>query len=677
MKAIRILALALAMVMCAALALTSCDKLTKKDIEADPTGQVAASSNDTAESVVRNVSPFEPLIAAIEGKGSMTAVLENEELGGRIDLTVSHDRETKHGAASLALKGEGVDLAIDLNADENGIALSVPALAEKTYGLDFTTIREDLKDSALLKLMGVDYDEIKDDLDEIFRMIDAMKANETPTDTKALEDAAKELCSKLKARLNKCVAGVEKKNVTLGGEDLKAFEVAYKLDANDLIDLLTIVRDNGKALFTEAAKLEQSLVSKFDPESALDFDSVDIEESFEEFMESIDDTVEELSESGKAVNVDLAFFLNPQSAEIMGAKASITYPNESNSDKEDFSLDLGRDPKNSPKAALSWKYVSFFNDAENSTVLNVTVDRVDNDAAFERTVNVEQETKADGYEWGGSTVLSFKNDRAAKTYTLTVDRTNKDVDTDPEYGYEDNSDYHIAVSGKMEYTATELYFTVDKAAESSHSNLDDDFEEEREIGLAVTVKAGVDVPALPEFTNVMKMSNEELLDLAAELTSNQDKLAGLKAIAESFREAPYSYDGEDPDDGFDWIDVNVGDIDPEKLIDFDPEYDYDGDGKVGTDEDRGLFEILESYYKHDSWEIVDGEDNDVYSVFDEDFDYDLDGKTGTDADREEWEANWNIFARDFDDSFDYDHDGIADSDDLDYYNMIRSMISGD
>ena len=80
MKRYRAFALLLALILCALLALSSCSKLSKKDIEKDVAGQIAESARASGDGVGASFSILDPIKAA-RSKGTVTVALANEKLG--------------------------------------------------------------------------------------------------------------------------------------------------------------------------------------------------------------------------------------------------------------------------------------------------------------------------------------------------------------------------------------------------------------------------------------------------------------------------------------------------------------------------------------------------------------------------------------------------------------------
>ena len=132
-----------AVLLCMAILMTSCDALSVKKVEEDPTEQLMSSTSSTATNVVNSISPLDPVKAALK-KGLFEISYSNDEIGN-ISNRFYIDAEAKKAAdiASVELMGEKIDLGI-YGADSK-LAVSSSLLGDSAYGFDFTTLAEDAR----------------------------------------------------------------------------------------------------------------------------------------------------------------------------------------------------------------------------------------------------------------------------------------------------------------------------------------------------------------------------------------------------------------------------------------------------------------------------------------------------------------------------------------------------
>ena len=148
-----------AVLLCMAILMTSCDALSVKKVEEDPTEQLMSSTSSTATNVVNSISPLDPVKAALK-KGLFEISYSNDEIGN-ISNRFYIDAEAKKAAdiASVELMGEKIDLGI-YGADSK-LAVSSSLLGDSAYGFDFTTLAEDAKNSEFWALVGTTYSELR------------------------------------------------------------------------------------------------------------------------------------------------------------------------------------------------------------------------------------------------------------------------------------------------------------------------------------------------------------------------------------------------------------------------------------------------------------------------------------------------------------------------------------
>lgn len=668
MKRIRISALMLALALCFSLVLASCDKLKQKDLEKDPVGQIESAVRTTSEGLSERVDLFDVLRSARE-KGVVSFKLDNGELGIAAEGKSAYDSGSKRFSGQFSLSANGDNVSLDAFADDTRVAVSSPELFEGVYGIDISTLENDLRESGILKAFRLDEDGI---LGAISRMTEALNADGDSD----LAETFEKTVSDVKARLDGAEHTVEKKDVTVCGETLKAYEVAIRLTKTDLADIFDIIKKDTEPFENVFEKLTAFMPSTEDGS----FDAEGLKDAF-------DEAIDTLKKDDNEANADLTFILGPENAELLAVRFEGGSKIGGDSSEFEFSLDLGAEPAKSDKAIGAAKFITVTDGVENRRDVSFTLDRADSEKGFSRKLTVKTTEQIDGVTDGFDYVIDFGYDKETKTYECTLGSVFR-YDADGTSG-ETRSD--VSFGGPLEYTDTSLSFGVKnvKVTEDSASLF-----ETEDLGLSVSVAPYEEVGAMPEYTNIAALGFEGVMDLYIEIQNNSSKLTGIAdKLGELFGTSPDAFDGpaqeryepEDILDVYDEYDEKYdynfdGKVDDDDRTawdegyrpygeEYDPDYDYDYDGKNNTDADREEYDLAR---KMITGEYVSEEFLLYYAEFNEEYDYDGDGETGTDADRADYEAYYKPYADEFDPERDYDGDGIADRDDRDYYDYIRT-----
>lgn len=225
-----------AVLLCMAILMTSCDALSVKKVEEDPTEQLMSSTSSTATNVVNSISPLDPVKAALK-KGLFEISYSNDEIGN-ISNRFYIDAEAKKAAdiASVELMGEKIDLGI-YGADSK-LAVSSSLLGDSAYGFDFTTLAEDAKNSEFWALVGTTYSEAEAQIGDLLDSLSGFSEKEDEI-KKSLEDLKKEV----KKVLNKTDVSVSKDKVSVGGEDVKAILINYEFGKDTVNEIAGLVID--------------------------------------------------------------------------------------------------------------------------------------------------------------------------------------------------------------------------------------------------------------------------------------------------------------------------------------------------------------------------------------------------------------------------------------------------
>lgn len=707
MRSKKLLALLVASVMCLSALLTSCDKLSKKDIEADPAGRIDQSIRETADSIAKSLSPLEPLRAA-EKKGRFELNVAPADSDVKVGLNGAYDTDAKKFAGDISVGSGDTSATLKLYTDNGKLAVSVPELFEGAYGVDSATLAEDMKNSPLLSFIAGEENE--EFMNQLEPMLSALNG---ASDASSLIEAANKLDKDMNGRLNKCVSSIEKKDVTIGGKEVKAFEVVFKLQKADFVDMMSIFKDDFKPILEGC---EIMTPSSF-------YDNPGSQSPADMFDSVFDTLIEDINKEGNDVNVEITAYLSPKTCDFMGCRGAATAVSGENksSAKVEFGIELDEKPgkltgtykitekteNEDEKVICDAKFALECTDDDKTFSVKLTADA---DLANYEYTNTED---GDSMEVKGkdthSLIIDFNNDKAAKTYVLKSEAKTVYDGNDERILTRGEKDF-FELSGKLEYDATSLSLSADKLVYGHGRSAGGDPEtwldpEQGEIdGIGLTFKLSTDAGeiTMPEYKNILKLNEGELLDLALEAQGNIQKITdlagklGLLIIDPPAGGSDKTYFDicDSFDDSFDYnLDGKIDEVDRAEWEAefkqygslFDETYDYDGDGEVGTAADRDTYEMMVSMFQNmpvDDESYIASTPNeddgrtyfDICETFDESFDYNIDGKVD-ESDRTEWEAEFKPFGSVFDESFDYDSDGTPGTDeDRKSHSMMVSMF---
>ena len=752
------IAFLLALLMCASIVLASCgkkddDNARKADIEADPVGEVVKAVSETSSGIARSLTPLDPIRAA-KNAGTVTLSLDNDALGVKVDAKTAYDLDAKKAAASLALSADKQTVTLKFNADNGKIAVAVPEFSEDTFGLDLNTFVDDLKENEFLKSYGVDIDEVAEKIEPMIETIGNIGKDDN-TDTAKLEEAKNKLFDDLKARLNQCEHTIEKKDAEVGGESVGVFEVVFDIKKADLVDLFGIFKNDAKDIFAEMKNIYVGIIDKITsvvPDAAKDTPDIDELFDYDSFAKEMDRVIKSIEEDESENLLSFKVYLGQKDAELLFAELIVKSTNEKSTSELLFSIDLGADPKNTKKINGKTETKIERKDGDNEfTSAAFKIERSDDEKNFVIKLSTETKNGVDenDLEYMNNFACEFNNDKSAKTFTLSL----TSLATYTYGGETEGTAVDLMMDGDMEYDERNLYFSVD----SVRAEVDGDTKAEYDgIGLSVKISADADIPEMPDFKNIAAITEADVLSIAADAQKNGEDIGEVagkvgEAISELFASSTSSLDYDDWDlDDDDWdVDDDDWDLDDDDDDDddgedksgksdkkvtyldicdnfydnfdynmdgvlddkdkteweemfkpfgstYDPTFDYDDDGEVGTAEDKSTYQMFFGFAKdievnlmEDSDDSEDADDETesetspaeeefgeeftkYYLTFNKDYDYDNDGKTGTDSDREEYEKYFKPFVDEFDETKDYDGDGVADEDDRIHYDYVRS-----
>lgn len=519
-----------AVLLCMAIVMTSCDALSVKKVEEDPTEQLMSSTSSTATNVVNSISPLDPVRAALK-KGLFEISYSNDEIGN-ISNRFYIDAEAKKAAdiASVELMGEKIDLGI-YGADSK-LAVSSSLLGDSAYGLDFTTLAEDAKSSEFWSLVGTTYSEAEAQIGDLLDSLSGFSEKEDEI-KKSLDDLKKEI----KKVLNKTEVSVSKEKVSVGGEDVTAILINYEFGKDTVNEIAGLAID----WFADFMKSYYEIISA--DLSDLDFDPDDMKSSLADALDEVNN-----------LKFKLSFAINVKSADIMLFEGEMTGESDEGNAKAEVTVDFGKNPAESDSFDAKVKLTDVGGQEINA---KLTVKRTNDKDDFERKISLSAESAVESH----SLEIGFKHDKESKDFSF----------------YYTMDDEKAEVKGTLEYSDNDLSLVVEKIVIGG---------EETVLGIKLFVKAGEEVPAMPEFKNLAKMSKDEYTALSENVQQNILPILnalGIPGLGSSGGHhtinPDYDYDDEDPYDIY---------------RNFDNTYDYDEDGDTGDDDDYAVWEYMNS-----------------------------------------------------------------------------------
>ena len=242
----RFIAVSLALIM-SLTALVGCgsDKLTLDSVKADPVGAITEAGN-IASAAIEKKSAF---VAAMKKLSSADAksveVAASADELASVSLTANTSASKNLASGKLSFSISETESDTYFWADKSGVAVKSPGiLGEETYGVNFDTFTTDAKSSALLDMMGIDYEDIAASTDSVIKSENLRQA---------LEQLKKDLIATANGD-----AVVEEEDVALSSGNVSTVSVKLPLNTT-----------NGNAYIDAVAKFADMFAS-----AAIDSDTI-------------------------------------------------------------------------------------------------------------------------------------------------------------------------------------------------------------------------------------------------------------------------------------------------------------------------------------------------------------------------------------------------------------------
>lgn len=474
-----LLAKLLILVLCFALVLAGCNGT--KDTDAGKADDKEQSSNQTGTENGPDPQDEKPktpeaqltssagkTFAAMLNAGDSANVMDDVFTKGKITIealgmlenVLYIDSANTYLADELVIDLGGQKMEASVFADGSALAVVLPTiLGEDAYGVDLTTLAQDLKDSAIWEVAGISYEEfiastnlsMGTDPAAIIKMLSRVSALE-----KALEEASSGVT----------FSSAEGK-VTIYGEEVDATLITVHLTSDDIEKMVLAYME----WLEEVLKEELADLADDQVETALT-------ESFDEYEKQIQEGFDEF-----VVSLDAVVAIDPTTEYMMSFDMDLEGKIGGVDDRAiRMDLILGKDPSNSDKYTFNMSAES-----EGKVVAGVeavlswsTAGDVD---STELKVSATEAGKTDEVFYGA---LNYDNSK--KTYILLAKA--------------DGSE--LKLEGGYEHTEKLFDLSVDTLTVDGQT---------MELDVKIRAEEVDDVPQMPQFKNILQMSEDELNEL--------------------------------------------------------------------------------------------------------------------------------------------------------------------
>lgn len=458
------LAILLVFVMCFALVLSGCNRASESG---KPDEDKPGKENSTTSSPV--IDSIDKTLGALLGQDSVTDVIGQAFEGGKVTVEIDGvlqnvlymDAKGGYFADVLKIQNQGQTIDLSLYLDGGELAVTFPVLlGDQAYGIDFSTLVQDLKNSEIWSLLGTSFEDVQNQLGiDIGQMMDAFEG---------IMDATDDMGDVFADALKGIETTQEEGTVTINGTEVKAINIKYHVTSQDIYGLF-------EAYMNESEKLMKDMMSSMAGAMGVDPEQILGRLNMDEVRQEMKKVFDEMNIQG-----DLVISISPDTQYIMCVAADVSGTMEDETISVDMDLVLGTDPANSDKYTFSM----VMNVDEEINGINAEIVRTTNGSVETSTIKVNSFDDEESMEVM-SGYLSYDNSNGA--YELSL-----------------NSDGDImAFTGKFQQTDDKLDFTLDTMT------MDD---ETQKIGMRVCVESinPSEMPKMPSYKNILRMSKEEL-----------------------------------------------------------------------------------------------------------------------------------------------------------------------
>ena len=465
----RLLALFMVLVLCMTMVLTGCKDKDKTDDSTTP--------KDTE--VTLNGSIEKTFNAMLSADAGSAAVMENALNKGKITIALGEqlknvlylDSSGKAFANNLSFNEGGQSVNIGIYRKDKEFAIAAPELLGDTvYGINLETLATDLKDSAIWSLMGTDYDtfmsEYSEQIEQITSLLEGM-------DEEAVNEMADELVESISETLKDVEVTTKEEEVEIYGEKVKATVITYHMEKADIEKLMDVMIDWMEEMMTGIMDEMGDIIGE-----SVTIEGGSSEDVFEQMRAEIDTGLD-----GVEIEGDFYAYINSKTQYLMQMGIELTATVEGETGVIDVAFVLGKDPTKSDKFAFVMDVES---DGEKRTMeVSLSIDEKTEGDVKTTTFTLAADMDGEKQE----IVLAFAHDQKKNEYKVSLNA----------------EDAEVSLSGKLEITDSKFHFTIDEVEADG---------ETMPLGLAITVEVGAEgMPAMPAYTNILKLSEDELTSL--------------------------------------------------------------------------------------------------------------------------------------------------------------------
>lgn len=468
-KKLSVFARLMILVMCLALVFCGCKK------SEDAPG--ADDAKDKANSAVGDA--FDKTLGGLLGGGN--GVIDDVLACGKVTVSVGSqfenvlyiDSNAGTFADMLKINADGQNVTVNLYGNNGEIAVQVPSvLGDQAYGLNLNTLMEDLKNSPILAMTGMSFEDLEKQLGVDFEGVLDTYAGMFET----MSSSAEAIMDKIFAHVD--VKTTEGK-VTINGTEVDATIITYSFDENDVKNIIFELIDWAeKTVKDMASDLSDKLGSMMG-------ESVDVETLLKQMnMDQVKERVSAVL-AGIDMNFTLAMNINASNGMLMSVNAEMNATVNGMAGKIYADLILGVDPTASNKYTLDIGGCAA--DGSNKAGFLATLERDMDQAVQVTALKVEQ------YMGTQSRVLL----EGSLTYDTT---SNKFVLAGNAGGSE------LRVDGMYKETESSMEFGIDSVTMNGNTVA---------VDLMVKFEAlnGAEMPKMPSYKNPLKMNMAELMEL--------------------------------------------------------------------------------------------------------------------------------------------------------------------
>lgn len=460
-----------------------------------PVGKVMKGAEETIVSLEK--LPILEVFNDVLNGGSIEVTMNTKELSDdELDMDVTAKLYTDAAAKKFAVDAkvdlEGSELAANAWIDEEDIIVQCEDLLDDAYGISLKELQENLEDSAVLEMIGIDMDELTASME----LVSEMEIDEKTM--LALQEDTTDLVEKVLKQFAKSVqeyAEIEKgkKELSFNGEKVNTKTIEITVDGEQLAEIIYEVAEYLSESKDLSALLEEYVVLIEDYSAALE-EEVDADEMIDEVYEALDMLMDEsdtIADELEEVEFNVVAYLNS------GALVGVDFAVEEEGDDE-LKVSVKAGPTLEDLKEISVTIEEY--DSKTSVVYAVDAD---DSKSYEATLKVREdgEVVASG---------SISWDKKAGDYKCKFTETNYDWWDEEEY----TDEYTISGSLLKEKDCYNLELKKVIYKDGYY-----DEEEEIKLGIDICFDTSDKQPSKPDYVEVLTMTEDELTELAEDLVT--------------------------------------------------------------------------------------------------------------------------------------------------------------